>query len=158
MYCRVYSDPDLMRHVGKPLTVVEAAASFAVACRQNAAGGASGWWVAVPRASVDGIGLLGTVRHDRRVEVGVMLLPRWQGNGYALEAVAALIDRVFEQDADVVRMSHSESNAAMAGLMRRLRFERKAVDDNLRWGIGRDRWLAVRAGRPEDFAKNGGDR
>jgi RimJ/RimL family protein N-acetyltransferase len=127
LYCRIYSSPQVMRHVGVPLSTIQAAASFAVARRQNATECGSRWWVAVLRESMEGIGLLGTIRRRGLVEVGVMLLPQWQGR-------------------------------AMAGLMRKLRFEHVAVDDGARWEIGPERWRALRTQGPGDFAMTGRDR
>ena len=152
LYCRIYCDHVLMRYVSEPLSTADAARSFTLACRQNATGAGSEWWVAATRDACVRIGLLGKVRRDCHVELGVMLLPSWQGKGYAFEAIVGLVERSFAQDAEVVRMSHSADNAAMAALMRKLRFECQAAVGQLRWEIGRERWFALRVGHARDFA------
>jgi len=156
LYCCIYTDPVLMRHVADPLSEESAKASFAVACRQNVASSGVHWWVLLEHSSGIGIGLLGTTCQNGVGEIGVMLLPAWHGMGYAAEGIAALVDRLFQQRrVGAMRMQHAVGNVAMFGLTRKLQFRREPTSGvEVRWRLDHARWRAT-ASTCIDFAMIG---
>ena len=103
LYCHLYTDPELMRHIGTPLSAEAARRSFGVACRQARRDGAPAQrWVVAERGLPDGIGLLGLVPDEGvadTAEVGLMLLADRRQRGLAAEAIGAVADRVFDPGA-----------------------------------------------------------
>ena len=95
LYCGLYTDPDLMRHIAAPMTLEAAKRSFGAACRQQS------WmkqrWILLERSSAVpiSIGQLGLfvdadATQGASAEIGVMLLDDWQKRGYAAEAIMAM--------------------------------------------------------------------
>jgi len=179
IYARLYTDPAVMRDIAVPLSAEAARRSFRVACQQAARDGspARRWIVSehagmecarphhaclghacpecacLEHARATPIGLLGLVP-DRgaadRAELGLMLLADRQRRGLAVEALAAMTDRVFSPAGiggpalGVLWTRHAPGNLAAVGLMRRLRFLRQpsgnADPPEWRWQMTRDRW------------------
>lgn len=160
LYCGLYTDTELMRHIGAPLTAVAARRAFDASCRHNAAAGTHESWVMVERAGARDIGLIVLIQEGDAAEIGAMLLGDAHNRGYAAEAITALVDLAFEETAlDRLWTRHSRDNDAAHGLMRKLGF---SVEDStdawaLRWWLTRSDW-AGRHDRGHDFAKAGTDR
>lgn len=93
-YTGLYTDPDVMRHVGPPLSPEAAAGAFAAVRRQMRLDPPQAWyWVVAPRSGSAPAGLLAVMFDPGResAEFG-MMMPAWaHGSGYATEAVAALV-------------------------------------------------------------------
>ncbi|MEO7252029.1 MAG: GNAT family N-acetyltransferase [Arenimonas sp.] len=124
LYCRVYTDPQVMQHVGPALSTESAMIDFEKALR-----GASQSpplrhrWVVTERASGDHAGLVGLDYDNSCAEVGALLLGAHQDHGYAAEAIAALADLAFcRLGLTRLHTRHSRINARAAGLMRKLGF------------------------------------
>lgn len=149
LYCRLYADPEVMRHIAAPLSAEAARRSFRAGCRQQSARVQR--WIVCERASddCDGIGLVGLFLAGDEAELGIMLLARAQGRGYAAEAIAGMTDRVFASPTlQLLRTRQAPGNTAVVALMRRLGFEgpeselEPAVGSaGLQWRMTRVRWL-----------------
>lgn len=84
-------------------------------------------------------------------EIGYLLVPAAQGHGYAREAVAAVIDRLFAEGQRRVVADTDPDNAASNALLATLGFGREGllraewethigVRDSVIWGLLRDEW------------------
>ena len=90
-------------------------------------------------------------RADRRVDVGWVIGPDWQGRGYAREAAEAMLELAFEQLGAVRCEAHMTwGNSASKVLAERLGFEEVPADGDERvMVLTADRWSALR-GRDGD--------
>jgi len=144
LYCRIYTDAGLMRHIGTPLSADTAQRSFCAARRESTH--RSKWWVMVETASRTDIGLLGLVIQDEDAQIGAMVLEPWQSGGYAAEAIAALVEHAFQDlGLNSLHTRHSADNGAAAGLMRKLGFVQVATlsnDMSCRWQLLPAHWTA----------------
>lgn len=169
LYCHLYTDPDLMQHIAPPITMEAARRSFAMALRQQS--WARQRWILVDQAATarTGVGLLGLFLDageaaGRCAEIGVMLLPAWQGRGFAAEAIAAMAERVFlASHVDALWTRHAPRNALATGLMHKLRFVPEDMPGDAsqrRWTLTRARWAQLRDPGPglatPTLAKHGG--
>ena len=151
LYCHLYTDPDLMRHIAAPMTLEAARRSFDAVCLQGSS--EKQRWILLERSGTvpTGIGLLGLfvdaeAMDGRSAEIGVMLLDGWQMRGYAAEAIMAIAGRVFASGAlDRLWTRHAPDNALALGLMRKLRFQHGHMDEaespHTRWSLSRSQWL-----------------
>lgn len=151
IYCALYTDAGVMRHVVEPLTAAAAQRAFAAVMRQLAAvPPQSHYWILASRGAGEALGLMALVpdREDgMSAEVGVLLFGPAQCRGYAAEAIAALADAVFAApDHRRLWTRHGRENPAAVGLMRKLGFE--PIEDAatgpapVRWQLWRGTWLA----------------
>ena len=148
LYCGLYTDPHVMRHVAAPLAPEAAQRAFRTVLRQLAGDPPlSHYWVLVPRTGRAAFGLVACVpdRDDPgSAEVGVLLQGHAEGRGYAAEAIAALADEAFDGPFRRLWTRHSRDNALATGLMRKLGF---APMDGVggdpapvRWQLSRQEW------------------
>lgn len=151
VYCRLYTDTQVMRQVAPVLSVAAAQRAFAWACQWTArASGERCYWLASQTPAGGAVGLLGLSRVGDDGEVGVLLLPEHQGRGYGGEAMAVLVDHAFaEAGLARLRAAHSGANQAMASLLRTLGFQAETTldqDGTKRcWLLSRARWLQGRS-------------
>lgn len=122
LFTAIYTDADLMRHVGPALAPSRAAAAFdaALAAHADAARDDAYWVVRSVQPGADA-GLLGLQCSDGVGRVGMLLLPDWQDRGIATE----VIDELGRQAARRTRLralciEYRETHAQAAGLMRKL--------------------------------------
>lgn len=160
LYCELYTDPGLMRHIGAPMTVEEARRSFQAACRlATRAGAAAQRWALSVTGLPEAIGLLGLIRDQdsaEEAEIGLMLRADQQRRGVAVAAIGAVADRLFNPGkADrhglrLLRTRHSPDNVAALRLMLRMGFLRQPLlgpgQTEVHWSMSRDRWMAGRPG------------
>jgi RimJ/RimL family protein N-acetyltransferase len=160
LYCQLYTDPNLMRHIAEPMLPDAAIRSFQVACRQQSA--TRQRWIVCARNLAAGIGLVGLFvdKSDAQIaEVGVMLLASGQGTGFGTEAMAGVIDRAFSMmSLRMVWIRQNADNAAVPGMMRKLGFEpmpspRVGTDERY-WQQDRNQWQMACMG-PARFEKPG---
>lgn len=102
LYLALYTDPVAMRLVGEPLDAAAAQRALATSLRLGALPELRyRLWTIRPDASADAVGLAGLRRGPgfpaAAGEIGVMLLPSWQGQGLGTAALAALALHAFEQ-------------------------------------------------------------
>lgn len=153
LYCRLYTDHRVMRHVAPPLSREAALRAFGLVLRRQVIEPPrSRCWILVSREGGDALGLMAWLPDPDdpgSAEVGVLLAARAQGRGHATEAIAALADVVFAATAQRrLWTRHAPDNGLAAGLMRKLGFEPvpEAVDGPapLRWQLEREHWSARR--------------
>ena len=96
MFCRLYTDPDVMRQILPPLSAEAAAQSFRRACGHNAKDRPGHrFWAIDDKASQQAIGMAALLRKHDCAELGVMLLNGWWHQGISSEAFVPLIDHAF---------------------------------------------------------------
>lgn len=150
LYCTLYTDPDVMSHIGKPLEPEAARRQFAIACRRNGAGdGMERRWTVSDRSTGRPVGLLALLadRADRdNVELGVMLLPAAQGRGFARELNDAVVARAFGTGGWGLRRvwaRHASGHAAAAAALGASGFAPALpAGTDATVAITRDEWLA----------------
>ncbi len=151
LYCRLYTDPGLMRHIAAPLTQAAAERSFRTAYRLESGSPFPLRWIIQSHDTGIDIGLLGLTRHPGpgdEIELGMLLLAEWQGQGRAVETITAALGWLFG-DIGLQRIwtrQHPDNPAAYR-LMRALGFTGVVVPDQaagseLRWEMTRTRWRA----------------
>lgn len=154
LYCSLYTDPEVMRHVADPLAPAAARRAFAVVLKQLAADPPqSRYWVLRRRDDGGDIGLMACVpdcNDAGSAEVGVVLTRPAACRGHAAEAIAALADAVFSHSAQRrLWTRHARGNGPAAGLMRKLGFapleEAGGAPGPLRWQLERQTWIDRRA-------------
>lgn len=154
LYCALYTDPGVMRHVVEPLAMAAARRAFDAVMRQLAAvPPRAHYWILAPRGAGVDLGLMALVPDrddDTSAEVGVLLTDPAQCRGYATEAIAALADAFFAVPGRRrLWTRHARDNPAAVGLMRKLGFE--PMQDAatgpapVRWQMARRAWTAGRA-------------
>ncbi|WP_258043131.1 GNAT family N-acetyltransferase [Sphingomonas sp. NBWT7] len=111
-------------------------------------------WVIVEARTRRAIGTLAAGERRRGVmEIGYLLAANASGQGYAREAVAALIDLLFAQGARRIFADTDPDNARSIALLVGLGFQREGllraewethigVRDSVIWGLLRDEWPA----------------
>lgn len=152
LYCRIYTDAELMRHVGEPLTREAAQKAFIEVCRLNGeAKFRYRCWVVIHREIGEETGFLGLVGNSGQAEIGGMILPGWQGRSISAETFPAGIEVAFgEYKLDRINVRYRCSNGLADGLMRKLCFSKvpQALCENgwVRWTLDSQDW-ATRARR-----------
>lgn len=151
LYCQLYTEPQVMRHIAAPLSLEAAQRSFRIVCRQIAGPAPSvRIWVVSEHASLGAVGIVALTQVNdlaAAVEMGMMLLPSGWGRGLAHEAQVALMDRIFsESSLRMIWTRNAPENASAIGLRIRLGFLRadsRPVDCPLmHWQMTRERWFA----------------
>lgn len=149
LYCQLYTDPELMRHIAAPMSIEAAQRSFRTACKQQVPRPQR--WIISERATHHDIGLLGLVRGAPGPEIGVMLLAHGHGRGYGRESTAGMVDRVFSARIEQVICARQSvvDNPTVIRMMLRLGFTPLPPTDAKplggEWELTCDQWLARRA-------------
>ncbi|MFL6591091.1 MAG: GNAT family N-acetyltransferase [Luteimonas sp.] len=156
-YCRLYTDPELMRHIATPMSPERAHRSFHAAMKQQ--GDARMIWIITEHGGEAACGILGVFPQDDAAEVGVMLVPHAQARGFAAEVIASIAGTLF-RTGRIRRLwtRHARHNAPAGALMRNLGFTPCAGEglpstmpaDEMRWEFQRGAWAG--AGGPEAVA------
>lgn len=98
-YCELFTDPVTMRHIGPPLTMERARRRFRRALASSRQDPPTGLLFAVHERTDDRcIGICALQNIDRvrgRAEVGVMLHPAQQGQGFGTEALRLVLTTAF---------------------------------------------------------------
>lgn len=130
LFRRLYTDPASMRYIAPVYTPSAADSEFRAALSLPAQPPGVGRHRRVIRTEPDlAIGLLAIDAHRDPIELGVMLLPAWQGRGIARRIVAAaLIELAESAAARVVQVQYRPDNRAMAALARALAFDSPEFD------------------------------
>ncbi|MDE2154425.1 MAG: GNAT family N-acetyltransferase [Xanthomonadaceae bacterium] len=154
LFHALYTDPETMRFIGTPLSAEQASGKFLKIVRRQAEPVLDGrYLVMVEKNTRKSLGICGTGHYDQeamRIEVGMVLTSAGRGQGFATEALAALVDQVFEQHPmEVVYARFDAGNAAAWNLVSRLGFAPEVVAEgleqastNCRWSVQRSRWHA----------------
>jgi RimJ/RimL family protein N-acetyltransferase len=147
LYCRLYTDPELMRNIAEPFTPDAAERSFRYACRQQSAGIQR--WIIHEKAGGLGIGLLGLIPYEDTAEIGAMLLTGWDGRGFATESLQAMVDRIFMARSlpRLIGRQAVAANPPVNHLMTKLGFRPLPPDKpwcQRNWELRYDEWHARR--------------
>lgn len=154
LYCRLYTHPEVMRHIAAPLSQAAAQRAFeAVLAQSRSRAPALRLWVIFERDPGRDVGILALIPHrdrDDALELGAMLLVAAQGRGLAAEAQMALLDRHFSNPGNrIVWSRNAVGNRAATAVRRKLGFESDTAGEcgpgQVRWQMTRGRWLALRA-------------
>ena len=137
-----------MRHIGLPLSEVAARRAFTATLRINAScSWVPSYWAIVERQSSARIGLAGLVcgASQDGAELGILVLPGWQGRGYAADALSMLISQACSAASlNRVHARHAAGNEAMSSVLHRLGFARTSNDAALspgcHWELSREAW------------------
>ena len=143
LYCRLYADPLVMRHIGASMSPDAARRSFRTALRQQ--GDKRHLWIITERSAGVDRGMLGVTPEGDAAEVGVMLFTEGQGRGLAAELLSAIIPALFG-DLAVERLwtRHANANRPARSLMSDLGFEPIGAAGN---SVGEQRWQIRRGSR-----------
>lgn len=146
LYCRIYTDAGLMRHVGEGLTQEAALAAHGKVCVLNRdADFRYRCWVMRHRENEEDIGLLALVGHKKSAEIGAMILTEWHSRGIAAEVIRCLVEFAFAEYgiAEVYTRHHRENGLAL-GLMHKLNFvhvpSKPQDEGRIRWSQKFSQW------------------
>ena len=146
LYIALYTDEEVMRHVGEPMAAVAARSAFdkVVAFSQRTDGRYQAW-VVVDRSTGEEWGLLALVAREGGSEIGALIWPQYHNAGVATEIIRRLVDFAFaEGGVDTVFTRHRAVNGGAEGLMRKLDFRRIPAEGSkegeVRWERTRQRW------------------
>jgi len=161
LYCHLYTDPQVMRHIAAPLSAEAALRAFRTVTRltQQPPTPPLVLWVLTERDSPIDIGILALIRHAASAdsaEMGAMLSAAGQGRGIAAEALAALLDRLLgSAGLNTVWCRSAAGNDAASWMMLKLGFVRAdagpAGEAANRWEMTAEQWRA-RRGIVDDLA------
>jgi len=132
-----------MRYVSDPVDAETSRARFVAACRLTDAPDPAYWiWTVSMAGRAEDAGIASLMAVDSGAEIGMLLLPEWQGRGLGTHAVRRLMEYGF----DTLGMARIESrqrpgNVGWQRLMERSGFER------VEGAIIRPDWLRWRRDR-----------
>lgn len=145
-YARIYADLALMSRVGPPLDRRAGlrSADALLASMHGPAPRAHCWTILLGPARRR-IGLVGWRVQAADIELGAMLLPAWQGQGWAVAALLRVCAELIEnQGAPRLLMRYRPGHEAAASVCRRLRFkERPELTDEAGrrvWTLSAQAW------------------
>lgn len=146
LYCSLYMDPLLMRHIADPLSPESAHDRFRISLRQQSARRQQR--IIVECESGAEIGLVALFPDGSNAEMGVMLLGPAHGRGLATEAMAAVRDHAFDQEGvNLLWIRQRPSNHAVTTMMQKLGFLPlpgvDAATGFRRWELDRERWQST---------------
>ena len=145
LYCALYGDEDTMRHIGAALPLEQASRQFDLLLRasrrSSSTARATTWamWVVSVQTDDSTIGIFSVRIADAQADMGAMLHRQWRGQGMVTEAVAAMVDRLFQRErVALVTASHRHDNAAAEGVLRRMGFAPEQLEGGaMRWSVPR---------------------
>ena len=99
LFCRLYTDAESMRFIGRPLSWTRAQAAFDSTLQSiRDEDGGPCFFAIVPKASKRAVGLCAiqpVARTARRAEIGIMLAREGRGLRYGAEAISGLATNAF---------------------------------------------------------------
>jgi [ribosomal protein S5]-alanine N-acetyltransferase len=147
LYVKCYTSAVLMQHIEVPLSEPAALRSFSSAMNLNSSYPIHRrTWVMQKKSPPENIGLLAFVcRQDSSkatADIGAIIFDEFQNQGFAAEAIGALVEAVFEQtDLTMLCTHHSINNHGANGLMQKLGFKPMQLADSSRhWLLSRADW------------------
>ena len=131
LFRALYCNAATMRHIGKPMSRADALASLRATLAAARKPDGPRFFVIAERESRRGIGLCShrpAIWRKNSAELGIMLVPRARGRGYAHEALQALIRMAFFQlRAKAVWVQYRRANVIMARLCEAAGFETESA-------------------------------
>jgi RimJ/RimL family protein N-acetyltransferase len=148
-YCALYAEADTMRHIGPPVDEATAVRRFraARAALRRTPARLTTFVIAdrTTRAPL-GIGSLAFAAEQRDVEAGIILHGAARARGYAREALAALVERVFAVcPVDRVRALHSVDHSVAGRTIGSVGFERTGTTGESRGQAAMQVWTLERS-------------
>jgi len=147
LYCACYTDPELMLHIGEPLSHEAAERSFLAALKMNSASPARRHtWVMQEKEMHQEIGLLALVYSQSshkpgNADIGAIIFAKFQNKGFAAEAIGALVNIAFASTTlSTLSTYHAADNLAANGLMQKLGFQPDTTQAS-----ASTRWLLARS-------------
>ncbi len=151
LYCACYTNPELMLHIGQPLSLDATLRSFNAALKSNAALPIRRYtWTMQERISLSKIGLLalvcdGVPPQPINAEIGSIIAIQHQNRGFAAEAITALTGLAFERTTlSTLTTRHISQNGAAKGLMEKLGFQCEVMpladSASFHWTLHRTEW------------------
>ena len=129
LYCDLFTDPVVMRHVGRPLTPLRAAISFGSSLRLTRRSGSLLYFAVAERKAAESVGIGSIQRIDRaarRAEVGLILRPRLRGRGFGREILAGLVAHAFAAlPVDLIGARYSAAHPAVETMLDAVGFARR---------------------------------
>lgn len=161
-YRALYTDPAMMAHIGPALGRDAADALHGNVCRWNRETPMRArYWRMALRDTDEAVGMQSILRSadaPASVELGLMVLPGFQGRQFGLEITAGVLDHLFDPrwklDLDTVIARHVPANLGVGRLGELLQFDacRLPGPDASGLRMTREIWAAVRAARREGGA------
>ena len=158
-YRALYTDPAMMAHIGPALGHDAADAMHGNVCRWNRETPMRArYWRMALRDTDEAVGMQSILRNadaEDSVELGLMVLPHFQGKQYGLEITAGVLDRLFDPrwklDLETVIARHVPANFGVGRLGELLQFDtcRLPGPDASGLRMTRATWAALRAARDE---------
>ena len=152
----LYTDPETMRFIGKPLSAEQASSRFRkIVARQREPSLQGRFLAMLDKATWQPLGICGTSHYDvaaRRLEVGLVLRREARAQGFAREALAALMERIFAVSPVIeIEVKFSAENRAAERGSIGLGFMPCADDakepgllSERRWLVHRSSWYATK--------------
>ncbi|HET7062965.1 MAG TPA: GNAT family N-acetyltransferase [Rudaea sp.] len=127
LFCRLYTDAESMRFIGRPLSRARALAAFHVTLQSiREKNGGPCFFAIVPKAGKRAVGLCAiqpVARTAQRAEIGIMLAREGQGLRYGAEAISGLATTAFRAlPIDRLWVQYHPANMAAKRLFARLSF------------------------------------
>lgn len=158
LYRNLYTDPSVMTHIGAAMSDAEADVVFEKVLGYNAEWPMRArYWRLSEIASGAPVGLLSNLRAPRDpglIELGIMLLPSWQGQRIGLEVTVKIVDLLMNNDwgldTEAVIACHASANIRVGRLGAALDFEavERSVPSSAQWRMSKQQWLARRDAGP----------
>ena len=158
-YCSLYTDSAVMRFVGAPLAQTSAQEGFRKSIElMRSPTFERRVVVLIDRRSQQPVGISSIRLSDAkrgRAEVGTLLKPEAQEQGFAMECSVALIKQAFTRPQVTELVAYSATgNKVIEGLLQDLGFKRGRVRPAAKGRPERTGWLLTR----DDWAKRGGEK
>lgn len=126
LYLRLHASVETMRHVSALMDADTARLRFSEACRLTESSDPTYWiWSVSMSDQARGVGIVSLMAGASSAEVGMMLLPEWQGRGLGKHAIRAITEYGFST-LGVARVESSQraGNVGWERLMERSGFMR----------------------------------
>jgi len=156
LFLGLYTDPETMRFIGKPLSVEQAASRFRKIVASQRKPSLRGRFLAMlDKATRQPLGICGTSHYDvaeLRLEVGLVLKREARAQGFAREAIAALMEHIFAASSvDEIEVKFSAENRAAERGGIGLGFmpcaddaDEPGLSSERRWSVYRSSWYATK--------------
>ena len=152
LYRNLYTDPAVMAHIGAAMSEAEADVVFEKVLGYNAEWPMRArYWHLSDLVSDGPVGLLSNMRaaeDPSQIELGIMLLPQWQGQRIGQEVtrkiIALLMGNCWGLDTEVAFARHASSNVRVGRLGVALEFQsvQQPVSGPAEWRMSKQQWLA----------------
>ena len=125
-FCRLYTDPEMMRFVGKPLSPPQAPESFRATLEATKGGEGLRFFVVLAKGGGNALGVCSIQpfsARERSAEIGIMLVREARGQRYACEVIAVLVAIALQTlPIDTVWVQYRKANRGAARVFDALGF------------------------------------